>query len=267
MKGESRESSSEARIELEPTYLELQAYIGTTKHMGGLSATEELVELCHISAGKYVLDVGCGVGATACYIAQRYGCRVVGVDISEGMIEGARQRARREGVEDQVEFRVADAQNLPFEDSLFDAVLVESVIAFIPDKGRVIREMVRVTKEGAYVGLNEVTWIKTPPPEELVKSVVRIWEVDPDIPTPEDWEGLMQVSGLQDIVARTYRFSARREFSEFRRYRFRDFWRMLTASLSLYMRSSAFRKYMKGRQRLPKEIWEYLGYGIYVGRK
>jgi len=247
--------------------LELLAYVGTTKHMGGLSATEELAELCRISAGRYVLDIGCGVGATACYLAKEYGCRVVGVDISEGMIEGARQRAIREGVEDQVEFRVADAQDLPFEDGLFDAVLVESVIAFIQDKGRVMREMVRVTKEGAYVGLNEVTWIKTPPPEELVESVVRIWEVEADIPTPEGWERLMQDSGLRDILARNYSFSARREFSEFRRYRLRDFWRMFTATLSLYMRSSAFRKYMKGRQRLPKRIWEYLGYGIYVGRK
>jgi arsenite methyltransferase len=267
VKGEGSEPSLEEIVELEPTYLELQAYVGTTKHMGGLSATEELVELCHISAGTYVLDVGCGVGATACYIAQRYGCRVVGVDISERMIEGAKQRAGRDDVEDQVEFRVADAQDLPFEDALFDAVLVESVIAFIQEKERVIGEVARVAKQGAYVGLNEVAWIKTPVPRELVESIVRIWEVDADIPTPEDWERLMQGSGLRDIVARTYRFSVRREFSEFRRYRFRDFWRMLTAALSLYVRSSAFRKYMKGRQRLPKGIWEYLGYGMYVGRR
>ena len=84
--------------------------------MGGLKATRELIELCHIDKDTYILDVGCGAGATPCYLAKRHGCRVVGVDISEGMIDRSNERARREGVEDRVEFRVADAQNIPFED-------------------------------------------------------------------------------------------------------------------------------------------------------
>ncbi|MDI6888137.1 MAG: class I SAM-dependent methyltransferase [Methanocellales archaeon] len=83
--------------------------------MGGLKATRELIELCHINKGKYVLDVGCGVGKTPCYVAKMYGCRVVGVDISERMVDRAKERAKREGVENRVEFRVADAQNLPFD--------------------------------------------------------------------------------------------------------------------------------------------------------
>ena len=110
MRHKRDELSPEEISELETPYFELQAMFGSTKHGGGLTATRELIELCHIDEGKYVLDVGCGVGLTPCYIAKRYGCRVVGVDISEKMIDRSNERAKREGVEDRVEFRVADAQ-------------------------------------------------------------------------------------------------------------------------------------------------------------
>ena len=121
------------------SFFGVQAYLGETNHLGGLKATEELVELCHIDNSKYLLDVGCGVGITACYLAERHGCRVVGVDISDSMIAWAQKRAKREGVGDRLEFRTADAQNLPFGDALFDAVVCESVTVFL-DKQRAVSE-------------------------------------------------------------------------------------------------------------------------------
>jgi len=123
-------------MEKKQTFFDFAAEVGLTKHLGGLGATEELIELCHIGEGKYVLDVGCGAGVTPCFLAKRYGCRVVGVDISEGMVERSKERAKREGVADGVEFRVADAQDLPFEDDLFDAVITESVTAASAGIGR-----------------------------------------------------------------------------------------------------------------------------------
>ena len=112
------------------TVFDFQAEVGLTKQIGGLKTTEELTELCHINEGKYVLDVGCGVGVTPCYLAIKYGCKVVGIDIFDRMIERSNERARRERVEDRVKFRVADVQSLPFTDNLFDIVIGESVIAF-----------------------------------------------------------------------------------------------------------------------------------------
>ncbi len=155
-------------MEKQQTFFDFAAEVGITKHIGSLEATEALVELCHISKGKNVLDVGCGVGVTPCFIAKRYGCRVVGVDILEGMVERSKERAKREGVMDRVEFRIADAQDLPFEDDLFDAVITESVTAFPKDKQKAVNEYARVTKPGGYVGLNESTWLKVPPPPELI---------------------------------------------------------------------------------------------------
>ena len=77
------------------TYLDLQAYAGVTKHMGGFEATNELLALCHIENVQQILDVGCGIGVGPAYIAKTYGYRVVGVDISETMIEWSRQRAKQ----------------------------------------------------------------------------------------------------------------------------------------------------------------------------
>lgn len=75
------------------SYFELQSQMGISKHGGSLRTTDELVELCHITKDSLVLDVGCGVGITPCYLAKKYGCKVVAVDISEKMIEWAKQRA------------------------------------------------------------------------------------------------------------------------------------------------------------------------------
>ncbi len=54
----------------EQTFFDFAAEVGLTKHLGGMRATEELVELCHIGQGRFVLDVGCGAGVTPCYLAK-----------------------------------------------------------------------------------------------------------------------------------------------------------------------------------------------------
>jgi len=253
-------------LESELSYFELQAYIGTTKHMGGFETTKELVELCHIDKDTCVLDVGCGVGATACYLAKKYGCRVVGVDLRESMVALSDERAHREGVTDRVEFRVADAQELAFDDAHFDVVLCESVATFIEDKQRVVSELARVVKLGGYVGFNEEIWLETPP-AEIVSHVERAWEIKPDIPTADDWREMLKAAGLRDVVVQTYKLDARRESTQIKRYGFRDMWRMFSRTLSLYVRNSAFRAYMKERRRLPKGVFKYLGYGLFVGRR
>jgi ubiquinone/menaquinone biosynthesis C-methylase UbiE len=60
-----------------------------------------------------------------------------------------------------VRFRVADAQNLPFEDNLFDVVIGEFITGLLDNERRGTNEYLRVAKPGGYVGLNEATWIKT----------------------------------------------------------------------------------------------------------
>jgi ubiquinone/menaquinone biosynthesis C-methylase UbiE len=267
MPGETNRHQQTLSVEEEPTYFELHAYSGATKHMGGLNTTKELIELCGIDENTYVLEVGCGTGATARYLAQRVGCRVLGVDVRPSMIEQARERASRGGGGQRVEFKVADATDLPFEDGTFDVVLVESVTTFVEDKAAAILEYTRVLKPGGCVGLNEEIWHKTPVPVEMVHYAALTWDVQAEIPTVEGWVDLLKASGLTVELASPRKYGALTDFSELARYGCRDFFTMLWRSARLYATSPAFRKYMQDRRHLPKGIWEYLGYALLLGRK
>ena len=253
--------------EMEPTYFDLQAYTGATKHMGGMATTEELIEICHITDGSYVLDVGCGVGATPVVLAKRYGCRVVGVDINDGMIARARERVRDEGLGERIELRVADGRDLPFDDGQFDAVICESVATFIQEKAKVAEECARVIKSGGYAGLNEEIWIKVPPPEELIQFAKNTWDIEPEVPTADEWIGYLESAGLVDVSARVLEFNTRREATQVRRYKMADFIRAMVRTLRLYRANPAFRQYMAERKSVPKGFFEYLGYGLFSGRK
>jgi ubiquinone/menaquinone biosynthesis C-methylase UbiE len=255
-------------LEPEFSYFELQAYWGGTKHYGGLKATRELIELLGLGEEKYVLDVGCGVGSTACYIAKRYGCKVVGIDISYKMLDWAKKRTKREKVEKQVELMVADAQSLPFKDNIFDSVICESVTSFVEDKPKAVREYIRVTKPEGCVGLNEGTWLNEKPPQDLVEYLSLTTGVK-KILTCKGWAGLLENSGLRLTEARVYKINNLSQFiDEMRQLGFRDFLMGWGRFMSLFIKSQSFRKYLKELMPYSKNIrnmFNYLGYGIYIG--
>ena len=257
--------------ESEQHFFDFAAEVGLTKHLGGLNATEELLELCHVGEGSYVLDVGCGAGQTPCYIAKTYGCRVMGVDISERMVERSRERAESEGVADRVEFRTADAQDLPFEDDIFDAVITESVTAFPEDKQKAVKEYARVTKPGGYVGLNESTWLKVPPPPEMIAWVSQDLGAHVKPLTPEGWVGLLDGAGLTVQTADVREVKVREEAKGLvRRYGYGGMLRSLYRGLAMYASNPAYRKFLKKVRKegvTPDNLQEYFGYGLYVGKK
>ncbi len=250
-------------------YFEIQADFGITKHLGGLRATKELAKLCHMEKGKSVLVVGCGVGITPCYLAERYGVKVIGVDISERMVARAKERAKRKGLEGKVEFRTADAQKLPFKDNLFDAVVSESVIAFVNNKAKAIKEYLRVTKPGGFVGLNECLWLKTPPPE-LVEYLSRLMG-GPEFRNSEDWQKLLKEAGLKNIESKSYRLKFVGQLAEeIKTFELRD---LIIAWYRLFIGSlfnPSYRKFIREALGMPKSVFkflEYMGYGLYIARK
>lgn len=95
--------------------------------------------------GMQILDIGCGTGSLCLELA-RLGAKVTGIDISEAMLEVARDKARRTGM--TVKFLRADALHLPFEDASFDAVVSVTVMEFVPDLKRALAEAYRVLKPG-----------------------------------------------------------------------------------------------------------------------
>ena len=191
-----------------PLYFDLQAKMGHTKHLGGVEATRRLAELCHFGPGKTVLNVGSGSGISAAYIVEEYDCNVVGVDLLPGMVRSAERWALEKGLADRMEFHIGDAQELPFEDNRFDAVICESVNVFVPDKEKAIGEYVRLVKPGGYVGLNEAIWFNNP--SDSVEKIIVEATGQPFQPS-EVWETLLERSGLVDRVAEKYPLSMKAE--------------------------------------------------------
>jgi ubiquinone/menaquinone biosynthesis C-methylase UbiE len=248
-------------------YLDFQAEVGITKHVGGFAATDELLSLCHIEDAKEVLNIGCGIGVGVAYIARKFGCRVVGVDISGKMIDWSRLRAREEKVEDKVEFKVANVLDLPFEDNRFDAVIVESVLAFVDDKPRAIRECIRVTKPGGYVGLNESFWTKEPSPEMIALAQD---SVGSSIPTEGDWKVLWEATGLRDRTMSLRRVDTRHEISDRlkwvgRRWALRGFGRLIRLFFTNPGMRQSIKKFFSNA---PLDAFiEEIGYGLFTGKK
>ena len=247
---------------------DMQAEVGVTKHPVNIRTTEALVRLCQINADSTVLDVGCGTGHTPCYLAKTYGCRVVGVDILEPMLEQAAHIAKRMKVEHLVEFRVADAQALPFEDNLFDAVICESVVAFPPDKQKTVNELARVTRPGGTVGMSESTWLKTPVPEAIQAWVTQDMSSHATLMDAEGWAALLEGAQLEDIAVETHALDVKREAIEtIQRYGLGHILRAWGRGLRMYLTKPETRGLLSTAAEIPKNLFEYFGYGIYAGRK
>ena len=266
---DKRQMPPEKPPESGKTYFDLQAGWGITKHLGALQATQELAAECLVGTDSYVLVVGCGVGITPCYLSKQQGCRVVGVDLSQRMVDRSNERARKKGVQDLVEFRQADAQELPFEDSLFDAVMCESVNAFVPDRRKAAHEYVRVVKPGGYVGLNECVWVESPPPG-MADYMWRVMGAE-FFPAHEGWKALLEECGLSEVIERIHITSTLSQWSgEVRQIEPRE---IASAYLSLPLqciRDPACRRFARETLRMPRgvfSIFKYFGYGLYVGIK
>ena len=257
--------SVNTKTQLGARFLDLQATAGVTKHMGGYAATDELLGLCCIDQAHEVLNIGCGIGVGSAYIAKKYGCHVVGVDLSEKMIEWSRKRAREERVEDKTEFQVADVLDLPFEADRFDVVFCESVLIFVEDKAGAIQECVRVARPGGYVGMNEAFSIKPLTPD-LVAQVKNA--IGPSITSIEGWQAYWNASGLQEQVIRTHPVDPRKEIMD--RIHWIG-WRWLLRAwgrlLPIYFTNPAIRQSIKDQFDTPTELLQYIGYGLFVGRK
>lgn len=247
-------------------YFNFLAKVGLTKHLGSMAATRKLVELCRLDSGKYVLEVGCGVGATVPYLVRSVGCRVVGVDLVEGMIEQARERATEAGVGDSAQFSVADARMLPFAAGVFDAVVMESVNVFFDHKLRAMEEYVRVTKPGGYVGITEMTWLEEPSPEveAYYRRVVYAKSLQ-----AEGWKALLEEAGLEEVAGSAYPVELAGEAKgRLERYGCRGMLRVLLRTVGLLVKDRESREFVGDvSQAMPRDLIGDMGYGVYAGRK
>jgi SAM-dependent methyltransferase len=125
-------------------------------HMRGRAATRELIAALDLAPGVEVLDVGCGLGGAARHFAAEVGCRVTGLDLTPEYVEMAELLGRRCGLEQLLEFRQGNALSMPFADGSFDAAISQHAAMNIADKAQLYREVRRVLRPGATLGIYDV---------------------------------------------------------------------------------------------------------------
>ena len=136
-------------------------------HGRGLDATRDIADqlAAHIRTGHHLLDIGCGIGGPARYFAQRFGCRVTGIDLTPEFCEVARAlgelvqgtlAANGETALPEVRFELGNALAMPFAGASFDGAYSMNVSMNIADKAAFYREIHRVLRPGGWLMLSEI---------------------------------------------------------------------------------------------------------------
>lgn len=151
-------------------------------------------------SGKSVLEVGCGDGELAVLLAGR-GARVSAIDISESMIETARERAKKSHI--NVDFRVASAQDIPHGDQQFDMVIAVTILCFVKDASPVFREIARVLRPHGRLVIGELGKWSTWAMDRRIRSWFgsRLWSRGV-FRTPTGLRHLALAAGLRPLAVR-----------------------------------------------------------------
>jgi ubiquinone/menaquinone biosynthesis C-methylase UbiE len=180
------------------------AVVGITLQIVG----ESLAEAADVRANERVIDIAAGNGNATLAAARRF-ARVTSTDYVPALLEKGRVRAAAEGL--QVEFQVADAEQLPFADASFDVALSTFGAMFAPDHTRTAAEMLRVVRDGGRIGL--ANWTPDGFVGQLFKTVGRFVPPPAGVQSPALWgteEHIQELFGAKarniDVVRKNFNF-------------------------------------------------------------
>ncbi len=230
-------------------------------HPGGLKSTEKMANLCNIEENTKVLNIDCARGTNDYYLAKRFGCSVVGIDIDKNLVNQAKKLAKKKGLEDKLTFKVANAEALPFSDNEFDVVIFQAVLIMVGNQEKAIREAIRVVKPNGYVGILELTWKKQPSKEFLKDAETIFCKFFQNAKTSDNWRSLIFNSGLREVVSKTHEMECPCNLRELGIMKaIKIFYKQLS-NPKIRKRMNELDNFMKKNEE------EYFGYGIYVGQK
>ena len=182
-------------------------------HIGGRIATQELVRRLALMATDKVLDIGCGIGGPARFIAETFQCEVTGIDLTPEYVDTARTLSDWVGLSSRTSFTQGNAIQMHHGDSSFDAAYMLHVGMNIEAKQSLFREVNRVLRPGGKLGVYDVMRIG---PGDEVYPVP--WATTPDtsfVVSPEAYKSELLATGWELIEERNRREFARGFFVNF----------------------------------------------------
>ncbi len=163
-------------------------------HIGGRQASEEFLDQLGLSPEDHLLDVGCGLGGTSRFVADRYKSRVTGIDLTAEYVDTGKVLCSWVGLDDRIALHHGSALSLTFDDATFDGAFMMHVGMNIEDKASLFSEICRVLRRGASFGVYDVMRIGE---GELTYPVP--WAATPAtsaLATPERYKDALQNAGF-----------------------------------------------------------------------
>jgi ubiquinone/menaquinone biosynthesis C-methylase UbiE len=164
---------------------------------------DELIHEARIDADTYVLDIGSGVGGPAVYIANKTGCRLMGIDISDVGIETANKLASGAGLSDRVNFTFGDAMDMPFPDNSFDLAISINVMNVFKDKEGLFRHVLRVLKpKGLFAFLSGT--FDMPDDPKIIDDMAHGYLIPQYYDTVDDYKSMLKQAGFMILKVVEY---------------------------------------------------------------
>ncbi|MEM9806673.1 MAG: methyltransferase domain-containing protein [Cyanobacteria bacterium P01_D01_bin.56] len=164
---------------------------------------EEILRWSHVGTPQSVLDVGCGIGGSTLYLASKYRATATGITLSPVQAERAKTRAKTAGLGDHVQFQVANALAMPFEDNSFDLVWSLESGEHMPDKEQFLGECCRVLKPGGRFIM--ATWChRSPQPpltvleQQHLDQIYKLYHL-PYVISLGEYEAMANTLPLEDL--------------------------------------------------------------------
>ncbi len=171
-------------------------------HSGGLATTHDQAERIALTQYSRVLDIGCGIGGPARYLAHTYGCRVDGIDLTPELIETGRVLTERCKLANRVMLQLGNALDLSFPDQTFDVVWCQNVTMNIADKAGLIAGVYRVLKPG---GLFTSTEYSVGPGGKIIFPLPWAYDVSINFLDSEDvMRGQFRTAGFRILEWKNY---------------------------------------------------------------
>ncbi|MFX0020058.1 MAG: class I SAM-dependent methyltransferase [Promethearchaeota archaeon] len=171
--------------------------MGEQIHVGGAEQTDILAKKVGLDKERdiYLLDICSALGGPARHLAEKYGTRVVGLDITPEMIEEAKERTLGKPYVDKIEYRLGSALDVPAHANTFDVVWGQDAWCYIRDKPRLIEETNRVLKSGGVLAFTDWIWGSIDAPDTDADYLMEFM-VFPDMQTLDGYAKLIEDAGL-----------------------------------------------------------------------